>query len=552
MKNNKRGADLLAQCLVKHKVNYIFAIPGAKIDPLFDALLDTSIKVIVCRHEQNAAFMAAAYGRLTGKPGIVIVTSGPGVANLATGLLTATTEGDPVIAIGGNVARCMKLKETHQNTDNIKLMSAVTKCSMEVIMPENIPEVIENAFRKAVAPRAGAIFISLPQDTQTDLTTAIAYEPIAPVQLGTAPVYVIEQAAKMIRDASVPVILLGQEASRAENTAAIRQLLAHFPLATVSTYQAAGVISRELVQHFFGRVGLFKNQPGDRLLDSADLVITIGYNPVEYDPEIWHHHQRSQLIHIDYNPTDIHTDYLPNLEIIGDIASNIKQLFMQFKQQQPLDYQAAMKPLQDDLTAKIQSGKLYPGPLMHPLRFIHDLTTLIDDQTMVISDIGSHYMWLARYLFCYQPHHLLFSNGQQTLGVALPWAMAAKFVYPDKKVISISGDGGFLFSAMELETAVREQLSFVHCIWCDGTYNMVQEQQLIKYQRDSAVHFGAIDHVKFAQSFGAHGFRVHEIDEFKQMLATALTLKGPVLIEVAIDYRDNQELFLSSHEQLGH
>jgi acetolactate synthase I/II/III large subunit len=550
--SKQNGAKLLVACLVKHGVQYIFGIPGAKIDSVFDALLDSPIKVIVCRHEQNAAFMAAAYGRLTGTPGVVLVTSGPGVSNLATGLLTATTEGDPMIAIGGNVPRSMKLKESHQSTDNIKLTEAVTKARMEVLAAENIPEVVENAFRLATEPRRGAVFLSFPQDVLLEETLIQAAGPVAQIQRAHAALTVINQIAELINNAKCPALLLGMEASRPENTAAIRQLLQTTPLATVGTYQAAGVVSRELVDCFVGRVGLFKNQPGDKLLDAADVVITVGYDPVEYDPEIWNIAGNKKIIHIDYKPVDIHHAYSPVVEAVGDIAANIKHLIPLLKIKKQITHTQLIKDLQQELQIKIASGAQYTEKLIHPLRFIHDLRQTIDDNAFVISDIGTHYMWLSRYFFSYQPHHLLFSNGQQTLGVALPWAMATHFVHPNSKIISISGDGGFLFSAMELETAVREKINFIHCVWCDGTYNMVQEQQLMKYKRDSAVHFGSVDIVKFAESFGAQGFRVNHSNELAPLLKQALTLSGPVLIEIPIDYSDNAELFKTVEPNIGH
>lgn len=548
------GAKLLVDCLIKHKVEYIFGIPGAKIDAVFNALVDVSdkIKLIVCRHEQNAAFMAGMYGRLTGKPGVVLVTSGPGISNLATGLLTATTEGDPIIALGANVPRAMRLKESHQSTDNVGLMTPVTKQSVEVVLAQNIPEVIENSFRIATQPRCGAVFISFPQDVLTSETQAVAIKAAPPIKLGVACEATIKQAATFINDAKQPILFLGLEASKPENTKAIRALLKEIPLAVVSTYQAAGVISRNLVKYFVGRVGLFKNQPGDELLDSADIIVTVGYNPVEYDPETWNAQQNKTIIHIDPNPANIHTAYQPVIELTGDIAANINALAQHLQKRTTLAYEKLVKKLQHELQEKIASGAKISGERIHPLRFINDLKQCIDDDTTIISDVGTHYMWLARYLFSYQPHHLLFSNGQQTLGVALPWAIATTLVRPNNKVISISGDGGFLFSAMELETAVREKRHFVHCVWVDGSYDMVAEQELMKYQRTSGVAFGAVSLVDFAKSFGAQGFAVKHADELLPTLQRALQEKGPVLVEIPIDYSDNLSLFQSACPNIGH
>ncbi|MBF0502913.1 MAG: acetolactate synthase AlsS [Candidatus Riflebacteria bacterium] len=552
MGKSQRAAQLLVDCLEKHGVEYIFGIPGAKIDSVFDALLDSSIKVIVCRHEQNAAFMAGAYGRLTGKPGVVLVTSGPGVSNLATGLLTATTEGDPVIALGGAVPRSTKLRDTHQNVNNLRLMEAVTKTGMEVIMAENIPEIVENAFRIATEPRCGAVFISLPQDVLMELTASEANEPVPTAAWSVATDAVVERAAQLINEAQLPVLLLGLEASRPENAVAVRRLLEKAPLATIGTYQAAGAVSRELIDCFIGRVGLFKNQPGDPLLAAADVVITVGYDGIEYEPGVWNAGKAKKIIHIDYHRANIHTAYLPSLEITGDIAANLLLIMPKLKRRKKLFDLPLVNDRQQQITAKFERGAHYSGSLMHPLRFIHDLSKTLDDDSTVISDVGSHYIWLAHYFRSFQPHHLLFSNGQQTLGVAMPWAMATTLARPGKKVVSISGDGGFLFSATELETAVREKMNFVHFVWCDGAYNMVLEQQILKYNRESAVRFGYVDIVKFADSFGAKGFKVNDSDDFIPILTDALKLEGPVIVEVPIDYSDNPELFKTKIESIGH
>ena len=311
---SQTAAELLVKCLEAHNVKFIFGIPGAKVDTIFNALVDSSIRLILCRHEQNAAFMAAAHGGLTGEPGVVLVTSGPGVGNLCTGLLTATTEGDPVIAIGGNVARSMLHKASHQSAQNIKMMEGVTKISEEVYAADNVPEVVANAFRVAKAPKSGACFISFPQDVLQEQTDAKVIHAGKMHYTGLASKQVMQLAAAEINAAKNPIILLGQNASKVENTRAIRALLQAHPFPTISTYQAAGVISRSLMSYFYGRVGLFKNQPGDRLLDQADLIIAIGFNPVEYDPEIWNSNGsktngQRKIIHIDDTMSDIHQTY---------------------------------------------------------------------------------------------------------------------------------------------------------------------------------------------------------------------------------------------------
>ena len=546
------GAQLLVKCLEAQGVEYVFGIPGAKIDSVFNALLDSTIKLIVCRHEQNAAFMAAAYGRLTGKPGVVLVTSGPGVANLSTGLLTATTEGDPVVAIGGNVSRAMSLKQCHQGVNNVKMMTAVTKSSVEAHLANSIPEILENAFRTALESPNGAAFISMPQDVLNE--TSI----LKPIPVMEAPIYGsaaaerIRFAANLINQAKQPVILLGMEASRPENAAAIRLLLKHKPFAVVSTYQAAGVISKELLDCFIGRVGLFKNQPGDQLLDIADVILSIGFNPVEYEPETWNAENKKTVIHLNYTPCNVHGTYHPVCELLGDIAATVEVLGEHLENRPYLHTNKKINAARQELMDRIDSGQTFTKSPIHPLRFMYELRQAIDDTTTICCDIGSVYMWMARYFFSYLPHQLLFSNGQQTLGVALPWAMACNYARPGGKVVSISGDGGFLFSATELETAVREKLKFVHFIWRDGTYNMVLEQELMKYKRKSGVDIGSVNIPDFASAFGAIGLELHDPSQFQAMFAEAMHHDKPVLIDVAIDYSDNPALFKTVDPQSGH
>ena len=549
----KSGAQILVESLIAHDVELIFGIPGAKVDSVFDVLKDKGPRLILCRHEQNAAFMAAIYGRLTGKPGVVLVTSGPGVSNLATGLLTATTEGDPVVAIGANVPRNMHYNDSHQGTDNVALMTPVCKQAVEINASVNISEAVCNAFRVSKSPRRGATFISVPQDVLLETANTPIVPPIEDTQYGAAPISIISTLAHLIQSAKLPVLLFGMDASIPSNVTAIRALLRQYAIACVGTYQAAGVISEDLLHCFVGRVGLFKNQPGDILLDKADLVITIGYSTVEYDPEIWNQNKNKTLVHLDAIPAKIHASYQPHYELIGGISHSIHNLQLQLPKSNALAQQEIIESLQKKLHASMSYDHSDNAALVHPLFFIKTLKECITNDSLVISDVGSHYMWLSRYLFSYQPHHLLFSNGQQTLGVAQPWAIASSLLYPDKQVISISGDGGFLFSAQELETAVREGVSYVHCVWTDGSYDMVKQQQLLKYKRESHVEFGTVDMVKFAQSFGASGFNVTHPAMLKEVLQQALKTKGPSIVNIPIDYSDNSQLFKTVHTRyLGH
>lgn len=538
------GAELIVDCLIKQGVKYVFGIPGAKIDSVFDVLKDRGPELIVCRHEQNAAFMAAAVGRLTCKAGVCLVTSGPGASNLSTGLATANVENDPVVALVGAVPRADRLKRTHQSMDQAALFQPITKYSAEVVDPKNVPEVVTNAFRSAESTSAGAAAVSFPQDVLSAKTTVGALGPLETPKLGNASEAAIDQAVQALQKAKMPVILAGMRANRYSVVRAVRALLHKISLPVVETFQAAGLIPRDMEDRFFGRIGLFRNQPGDLLLEKADVILAIGYDAVEYDPKFWNKSGDRTIIHLDEVRADIDHYYQPSIELVGDIAGTVSRLQTKMTHLSlPGQSIAFLDQLRKRLDIRDEPPERSDSPLVHPLSLMHTLRRLIDDRTTVTCDVGSHYIWMARHFRSYEPKTLLFSNGMQTLGVAFPWAIAASLVNDRAKTVSMSGDGGFLFSAMELETAVRLKLPIVHIVWRDGTYDMVAFQQQMKYGRTSGVGFGPIDVVGFARSFGARGMRVSSPDQLESVLRAGIEeADGPVVIDVPVDYSDNIEL----------
>lgn len=542
-KKMKQGSKSVVESLINHHVDYVFGIPGAKIDGVFNELEDQGPELIVTRHEQNAAFMAQAIGRITGEPGVVIATSGPGASNLATGLVTATAEGDPVLAIAGQVKRSDLLKLTHQSMDNAALFQPITKYSAEIQDPETISEVIANAYRMAKSSKKGASFISIPQDVVDAPVQGNVIKPLSDPKLGSASADDIRYLAERIREAKLPVLLVGMRGSSEKETLAIRQLVEKTALPVVETFQAAGVISRELEAHFFGRVGLFRNQPGDMLLKRSDLVIAIGYDPIEYEARNWNAEKDARIIVIDEAPAEIDPFMQPERELIGDISATLDLLTGSLEPQQVSeDAKEYLASLQAKLTERdIVQSKGEAG-ILHPLEVINTLQSKVTDDMTVTVDVGSHYIWMARHFRSYEPRHLLFSNGMQTLGVALPWAISAALVRPNTQIVSVSGDGGFLFSAQDLETAVRKKLNIVHLIWNDGHYNMVEFQEKMKYQRASGVDFGPVDFVKYAEAFGAKGIRAISVEELEKALEEGFATEGPVIIDIPIDYRDNEKL----------
>ena len=542
MTEEKFGADLIVDSLINHDVKYIFGIPGAKIDKVFDTLVDKGPELIVARHEQNAAFMAQAVGRITGEPGVVIATSGPGASNLATGLVTATAEGDAVLALAGQVKRGDLLKRTHQSMNNAALFEPITKYSAEVQDPDTLSEIVANAYRLSKAGKPGASFISIPQDVVDSKVKVKAIKPLHEPKLGNASIDDINYLAQAIKNAVLPVFLLGSGSSSASVTHAIRELLQYVNIPVVETFQGAGVISRDLVHNFFGRVGLFRNQPGDMLLKKSDLIIAIGYDPIEYEARNWNAEIDSRVIVIDKALAEIDTYYQPERELIGDIAQTLENLIPAIRGYKIPEGSVEYLDGLHDLLSKNEFDRNAEHNLVHPLDFIDVFQAAVKDDETVTVDVGSHYIWMARNFKSYEPRHLLFSNGMQTLGVALPWGISAALLRPGKKVYSISGDGGFLFSAQELETAVRLNLPLIHIIWNDGRYNMVEFQEVMKYGRASGVDFGPVDFVKYAEAFGAKGLRVTNKEDLAKVLSEIDSTTGPVVIDVPIDYKDNVKL----------
>ena len=535
----KCGADLVVAQLEAQGVKHVFGIPGAKIDRVFDSLVDSRIKTIPVRHEANAAFMAGAVGRLTGKAGVALVTSGPGCSNLITGVATATSEGDPLVALGGAVKRADHVKQVHQTMDTVAMFRPVTKYSAEVTSSSALAEVLANGFRAAEFGRPGAAFISLPMDIVNEPASGKLLTSQPPV-LGSAPHDAILQVAQLLKQAKNPVLLLGLMASQPRNAEAIRRLLHKSDLPVTSTYQAAGVIDQASFHRFAGRVGLFNNQAGDRLLRNADLVITIGYSPVEYEPAQWSN-GTAELVHIDVMPAETDSDYLPDVELVGDIADTLDLLTEQIPQRINLSA-SAVEILEDRRQQRellAQKGRSLNQFAIHPLRLVRAMQDIVNSDVTLCVDMGSFHIWIARYLYSFRARQVLISNGQQTMGVALPWAIGAALVDPGRKVVSVSGDGGFMQSSMELETAVRLGVNLLHIIWVDEAYNMVAIQEEKKYQRTSGIQFGPIDFKAYADAFGAKGFAVTSAETLESTLRAAMDVQGPAVVAVPVDYSDN-------------
>ena len=549
MEKKLYGADVVIDSLKKHGINLVFGISGAKIDRLFEGLdgqdSEDAPKLIVTRHEQNAAFMAQAYGRLTRKTGVAIATSGPGVGNLATGIMTANAEGDPMLAIGGQVQRKDLHRATHQSTLSTEIMAPITQYSAEIQDPNNISEIMANAFEASQDARKGAAFVSLPQDVDDAEVTEKPLPIYETPKMGPADPNDLQKLVELIKNSKMPVILVGQRGADEEITTALRKLLSDYSLPVVETYQAAGVVSRDLEQQsYFGRIGLFRNQVGDQLLQQSDLVIAVGYDPIEYEPRNWNKEGNLRIVNLDTLPAQIDNHYTPIMQLVGNIATSLTELDKLLK---GYEYPVAATEQLTKYKQELDQDKKIQVPASndasHPLAVVHAIQENVTDDMHVALDVGSHYIWMARHFRCYQPRHLLISNGMQTLGVGLPWAMVAAMLYPEHKSVAVCGDGGFLFSGAELATAVQHHLNVVTIVWNDGGhYDMVKFQEEMKYPQAAGVKFGNVDIVKYAESFGATGLRVNKPADLTKVLSRAFNIDGPVVVDVPVDYSNNKEL----------
>ncbi len=526
-------------------VTHVFGVPGAKIDSLFIALKYSKIKLVIARHEQNAAFMAAAFGRITGKVGVCVATSGPGVTNLITGLATATSEGDPVLAIGGEVPLSDRLKKTHQSLDAVTLMKSATKYSEEVVTVDQLTEIMGNAIRAAESGRAGAAFISLPKDIGlAPFVGDVDQDWGKVVPQGIGALVAIDAAAQLINASKRPMVIFGMQASKPDVANAVQNFLAKTKIPYTATFQGPGKWAQpEDRETFVGRVGLFRNQPSDHLLDQSDCVITVGYDPIEYDPNIWNQNNRRKLIAIDVIRSDQDNDFMPEIEIIGEIGGSLDLLASKLVPNIDAEFTSAVTDALAQNKLTLAEGAQLNGTPIHPLLVIYELQKIITTDTHIALDVGSNYIWMNRYYGAEYARQVLVSNGQQTLGVALPWAIATSLIYPDKRIISVSGDGGFLFSAMEMETAKRLGVKFIHLIWDSASYDMVSFQEAAHYAGDTAgVVLGHYDVVAYADVFGCKGYSITSADEIAGVFQEAISSDVPVLIHIPIDYSQNMRL----------
>lgn len=531
-----KAAELFVRCLENEDVEFIFGIPGEENLDLMDALLDSPIKFILTRHEQGGAFMADVYGRLTGKAGVCLSTLGPGATNLVTGVADANMDRAPVVAIAGQAATTRLHKESHQVLDLVNLFQPITKYSTQILAPEIIPEVVRKAFKVAEIEKPGCSFIDFPEniaEMQVDKKPLKRQSPTAP-----APNFEkVRQAADLLSQATRPVIIAGNGVIRAKASEALVEFASKLNIPVATTFMAKGVIPcrHELS---IGTIGLQAHDYVACGVDRADVVICVGYDIVEYHPHLWNHNPDCKIIHVDTHPAEVDEYYIIEAGILGDIGRSLESI-------------AAISHRQDDngignLKSMIEyefhqydEDQHFP---VKPQKIIHDLRQVLADEDIVTCDVGAHKMWMARMYNAQAPNTCIISNGFASMGIALPGAIAAKLAKPQQVSVAVTGDAGFLMNCQEIETAVRLNLALVILVWNDGEYGLIKWKQLNQFGRESNIQFNNPDLVKFAEAFGAKGYRVEHTDELLPTLKQAIEDNCVVIIDCPVDYSENLKL----------
>jgi acetolactate synthase-1/2/3 large subunit len=551
----RTAADLLVECLEAEDVEFVFSVPGEETMDVLDALSRSeTIRHITTRHEQGAAFMADVYGRLTGRAAVAMGTLGPGATNLVTGIADAFLDRAPMVAITGQAASDKLHKEAHQVVDIVEMFRPVTKWNSRADQIGAIPEIVRKAFRVATLEKPGPTHIELPENIAASpvphdqrIQPLEPNNPSFPEPTDDA----IAAAARLIAGSERPLILAGNGVLRRHAAPALRALAKGLHVPVAATFMGKGAIDDRSHLSLMA-VGL---QARDHVLtgfNRADLVIAVGYDLVEYAPARWNPDGRKRIVHIDTQPAEIDNAYQPELELVGDIDGTLERLTEALL---PLgiggrDATARHEAkeilvnadLRTELLEDLRVCETDQGFPIKPQRAIYELRRALEPDDIVVSDVGAHKIWVARLYQAYEPNTVIISNGFAAMGIAVPGAIGAKLVHPDRQVVALTGDGGFLMNSQELETAKRIGTNIVVVIWVDGGYGLIDWKQRNEFGRPFAVEFGNPDFVKYAESFGIAGFRPSSADDLYPTLKRALEVDGPAVVEVPIDYRENLRL----------
>ena len=534
------AAQLLVRCLENEGVRYVFGIPGEETLDLNAAVEDSDkIQFVLTRHEQAAAFMADVYGRLSSFPGVCLATLGPGATNLLTGVADAQLDRAPLVAITGQAGLERVHLESHQYIDVVQMFTPVTKWSTRVSVAESVPEVVRKAFRLARIEKPGATHIELPEDVAREEVRSAPLE-VRRTSYPQAQREAIDRAAEIINAAKTPVILAGNGVTRRQAVGnptvdALRRFVQRSHIWATHTYMAKGVLDPS-GQYSLPPVGL--QRPGADLanvkaLADADVVIAVGYDLVEWAPVLWNPKRDKTVVHVDSTAAELDGHYQPSIEVIGELDESLAALA------------DAVRPREDRqwVTGSGQSKlvKDIPVPLP-PSAVVADLREALGPDDIVVSDVGAHKVWLARLFPTERPNTVVISNGLASMGIALPGAIAAKLVRPERKVVAFCGDGGFLMNVQELETAKRLGTAVVVVVLVDDRLGVIEVNEKRQFGRVFATEFGNPDFVQLARAFGIAGYAVETAKDLLPTLRHALDLGGPALVAVPWDHRANEHI----------
>ena len=532
------AAELFIKCLENEGVTEIFGIPGEENLDVMDALLNSNIRFITTRHEQGAAFMADVYGRLTGKAGVCLATLGPGATNLVTGVADANMDRAPVVAIAGQASTHRMHKESHQVLDLVNLFEPISKYSTQIRAAEIIPEVVRKAFKVSEAEKPGCSFIDFPENIAEETIAGKAPLKVQSPMPPAPPEEKVKYAAELISNARFPLIMIGNGVIRAgasENVVAMAEKLG-IPAATTFMAKGAMPSSHELS---LGTVGLQAHDYVSCGFDRADVVICVGYDMVEYHPLSWNPDKTHKIIHIDSMPAEVDENYIVETGVIGDIAIACDQIA---NISTPHHNESSISALREAIVAEY---KLYSEDTAFPIKpqkIIWDLKQALNDEDVVISDVGAHKMWMARMYQAEQPNTCIISNGFASMGIAVPGTIAAKIATPTKTAVAVTGDAGFLMNSQEIATALMYDTPIIILVWNDGNYGLIKWKQLAKFGRESNIKIRNPDLVTYAESFGAKGYRVEKTEDLLPTLKQAIEDKTVVIIDCPVDYDENMKL----------
>ncbi|HET7580149.1 MAG TPA: acetolactate synthase large subunit [Bacillales bacterium] len=532
-------AELFLKCLEEEGVEYIFGVPGEENLAFMDAVLESDIQFITTRHETGAAFMAGMMGRLTGKPGVCLSTLGPGATNMLTGVADANMDRSPLVAITAQAGMNRQHKESHQTYNLVELYRPVTKWNASIRSREITPEVVRKAFSIATDEKPGATHIELPEDIagmEVDVSPLdTTYEKPHTTE---AKEETIARAAEIINQAKKPLILCGNGITRDYATKEIQKFAEKIQTPVTETFMGKGAVPLESPLWL-----MTAGVPGRDWIncgfDYADLIITVGFDIAEYPPAKWNQ-SHTPILHIDTKEAETDAHYTVRLNVVGDLSTNLNRLTESVDQREKIDpyYEDLGEKMRSD-SEEYQTDNSYP---VKPQRIISDLQSVLSKEDIVLSDVGAHKVWMGRMYHADKPNTCLISNGLASMGYALPGAIAAKMVHPEKKVVAVVGDGAIQMTGMELETAVRLNLPIVILLWRDGGYGLIEWKQNTEYGRPSNIRFGNPDFVALAKAYGAEGFHVEETQDLVPTLEKALKLNKPVLIDCPVDYSENMKL----------